>query len=65
MCNCDACKSLEVKRAAALAWLGDRYLLAEPVRRPGMIRVSDIVHVTVDAQTLVPYARPRLTLVKK
>lgn len=60
-CNCELCQGLDAKRERALAWLGDRWLLAP---KPKMVRASEIVYVDVNLEALTMWAKPKLTLVK-
>lgn len=56
MCNCELCRSFEAKRKAAIAYLGDRYLLATeqprkvwPARTHVVAEPLSTLAVTVDA----------------
>lgn len=61
-CNCDLCRSLDTKRAAAIRWLGSRWLLA-PKNQVLREQVIDIQWQVVQ-EIFVDRPRPQLRLVK-
>ena len=60
-CNCNLCRGLDAKRAAALTWLGDRWILAKPHT---VARALGPIEIDVQAIAVESWGPPRLRLVK-